>query len=369
MTKKKYQKILISGGAGFVGSNLAAHWLASGQASQVAILDNLSRKGSSLNAKRIVDAGGQFLEIDIRDQQQLFQFDDIDLIIHCAAEPSARAGYNETLKEGISPLDVIDINFLGSVNCLELARRNKADFIFLSTSRVYPQSILQALSYKIEHRRFMPTGNAFCEQLAQYGVNENFPLIAESGATRGFYGASKLGFEQLINEYIDHYDMQAIILRLGTMAGAWQMGKVDQGVISLWVMHHYFNVPLTYQGYDFKGHQVRDVLHPSDLAELLDIMIADFSNHNGIIYNAGGGMNNSLSLCQLTDLTQKIVGKTCSITEGKQAEAGDIPWYVSDHRKISSVTGWQPNYSLEMIIEEINNWIKIHESTLNSTLF
>jgi len=135
----KYQKVLITGGAGFIGASLAISLRKKYPHIAVIALDNLKRRGSELNLCRLREWGVSFIHGDIRNQEDLFLNSKIDLIIECSAEPSVLAGY------GDNPFYIINTNLLGTINCLESARKNKADIVFLSTSRVYPYDAINAL--------------------------------------------------------------------------------------------------------------------------------------------------------------------------------------------------------------------------------
>ena len=156
-------------------------------------------------------------------------------MIDCSAEPSVQAGL------GGSPRSVLDTNLVGTINCLEAARSRGAAFLFLSTSRIYPIAALNDLPFVETETRFHWDEAPGIAGFSRRGIAEGFTL---DGA-RSFYGTSKLAGEQLIQEYVFSYGMRALIDRCGVIAGPWQMGKVDQGVITLWVARHYFGRPLS----------------------------------------------------------------------------------------------------------------------------
>ena len=186
-----------------------------------------------------------------------------DLMVDCSAEPSVQAGL------GGSPRTVLDTNLVGTLNCLEAARLRGAAFLFLSTSRIYPITALNDLPFTECETRFRWDDMPGIRGFSGRGIAEGFAL---DGA-RSFYGASKLAAEQLIQEYVFSYGMRALIDRCGVIAGPWQMGKIDQGVITLWVAHHYFDRPLRYTGFGGQGKQVRDILHVRDFFDLLSFSL------------------------------------------------------------------------------------------------
>ena len=260
----KYGAMLVTGGAGFVGSNMALWFKARYPAMRVIALDNLRRRGSETNLPRLRGGGVEFLHGDIRNPEDL-RLDEyrIELIVECSAEPSVLAGY------GNAPDYVVNTNLLGTVHCLELARRTGADFLFLSTSRVYPVNTLNAIATEETDSRFTIAHRQELAGVSAPGIAERFPL---EGA-RSLYGATKLCSELLIQEYGAMYGLRYIINRCGVLAGPWQMGKVDQGVFALWVAMHHFERELSYIGWGGQGKQVRDLLHIDDLAELLDLQL------------------------------------------------------------------------------------------------
>ncbi|MDF1713458.1 MAG: NAD-dependent epimerase/dehydratase family protein, partial [Akkermansiaceae bacterium] len=240
--------ILVTGGAGFVGSNLCLALRSAYPESSIVAMDNLYRSGSELNVSRLENAGVKFYRGDVRDPDS-FPREPFDLMIECSAEPSVLAG-----QDG-SPDYLFQTNLVGAYHCLEACRRHGAGIIFLSTSRVYPIAGLEAHPWREEETRFAweDTGTI---GISSRGVTEKFSL---DGA-RSLYGFTKLAAEQLIEEYRETYGLKAVVNRCGVIAGPWQFGKVDQGVVSLWVMAHHFKRKLSYIGYGGHGKQVRDML-------------------------------------------------------------------------------------------------------------
>ena len=245
-----YKKILITGGSGFVGSNLAVSSKLKYPKVKVIALDNLCRRGSELNIIRLKKNDIEFIHGDIRSPEDLELKEKIDLIIECSAEPSVLSGY------GGSPGYVIDTNLTGSINCFELARKNKADIVFLSTSRVYPYGGINNLKVVEDDTRFK-WQNEQDENIkgwSEEGIDVNFPLEGP----RSMYGATKLCSEIILKEYISMYGLRGVVNRCGVIAGPWQFGKVSQGVFTLWMLAHFFKKPLKYIGFGGCGKQVRD---------------------------------------------------------------------------------------------------------------
>lgn len=345
------KNILITGGAGFVGSCLGLGLKQRYPDWQVSALDNLKRRGSELNLARLKQAGIEFVHGDVRNPEDL---DPVllkpDLILECSAEPSVLAGYT-------SPSYVLQTNLVGTINCLELARQTHADFIFLSTSRVYPIAYLNAVNFTEAATRFEISEQQDIKGASIHGISEDFPL----NKPRSLYGATKLASELLIAEYGDAYGIRTLINRCGVLTGPWQMGKVDQGVFALWMAYHYFQKPLKYIGYAGTGKQVRDFLHIADLLDLVDIQIQRLEKFNGETFNVGGGFNNMLSLCETTQLCAEITGNQISITPVTETRVGDVPIFITDSRKVIAATGWKPCRDARTTLTDIYNWI--HESS------
>jgi CDP-paratose 2-epimerase len=180
------------------------------------------------------------------------------------------------------------------------------------------------------------------------------------------YGATKLASEMMIQEYAELYGLRAIINRCGVIAGSGQFGRVDQGVFTLWVAHHFFRKPLTYAGFGGTGKQVRDLLHPADLCRLIRRQFAVVDRWTGESFNVGGGRNASTSLREMTSICQEVVGNKVMISEMKETSAVDIPLYISDHRKAAQAFDWQPSYTVQDIIEDILQWLRSNELVLKS---
>jgi CDP-paratose 2-epimerase len=351
-----YDCILITGGAGFVGSTVAIALRQCFPDVRVIVLDNLHRRGSELNLARLTQADVRFVHGDIRAHEDVLALvpEAPGLIIECSAEPSAQAGY------GGAPTYVIQTNLVGCFHCLELARHTKADVIFISTSRVYPFEALNSLPFIEEETRFILAEEQTTAGTSAAGISESFPL---AGA-RSLYGMTKLAAELMIEEYADAYSLRYIINRCGLLTGPWQMAKSDQGVMALWMAAHYFHYGLSYIGFEGTGKQVRDVLHIDDFCDLLVEQIRYFALYSGRCYNVGGGLANSLSLQETTRLCEEITGNTIALVSSATTRPADVRLYISDHRLVSSVTGWQPRQDAYRTLTDIFNWLRAEETQL-----
>ncbi|MEZ5398322.1 MAG: NAD-dependent epimerase/dehydratase family protein [Bryobacteraceae bacterium] len=355
-----YGDILITGGAGFVGSTLSIRLKSEFPSARVTALDNLHRRGSELNLPRLAEAGVQFVHGDVRSPDDLAAVPQPDLMIDCSAEPSAQAGYG-----GGSPGYLIHTNLTGCVHLLELARKAKSRFIFLSTSRVYPFPSLNRLFAREDSTRFTLLEEQSLPGASSQGIAEGFPLEGP----RSLYGMTKLASELMVDEYADAYDLPVIINRFGLLSGPWQMAKSDQGVIALWVAAHYFKQSLAYIGFGGSGKQVRDALHVDDFCDLVVHQVTHFENYRGQRFNAGGGLANSLSLLETTRLCEEITGNRIDIDAVTENRPADVRSYVTDHRAVSAVSGWAPRRDTRAIVADICSWLRAEESRLRPLFY
>ncbi len=342
------KKILITGGAGFVGSNIAVTLKKHFGELEVTALDNLYRKGSELNLPRLEKHGVRFIRGDVRNPQDIAQAGEIDFLIECSAEPSVLAG-----KDGDTDY-LVQTNLYGAINCAEYCRKNNAGMIFLSTSRVYPIEPLVNCNLIEKPTRYELSDKQKVGGLCSKGVSENFPM---KGA-RSIYGATKYAAEVMLEEYRQAFSMPVIINRCGVIAGPWQFGKVDQGIAVFWLASHMFEKPLKYIGFDGTGKQVRDMMHIDDLTDLVILQIKEPAKFANDVWNAGGGRDISVSLFELTELCVKITGKKVDISSDSKTRYADIPVYISDTGKINRFCGWKAKLSVEKIIEDIYAWLE-----------
>jgi CDP-paratose 2-epimerase len=345
-------RILITGGAGFVGSNLALSLKNAFADAEIVCMDNLYRRGSELNVPRLQKAGLDFHRGDVREPAG-FPVGPFDFVIECSAEPSVLAG-----QDG-SPDYLFQTNLVGAYQCLEKARAWQSKFIFLSTSRVYPIARLEAHSWREESTRFAWEDDG-ADGISSRGVSE----VVDLNGARSLYGYTKLSAEQLIEEYRATYGLKSIINRCGVIAGPWQFGKVDQGVASLWVLAHHFKRSLTYIGYGGLGKQVRDFLHVDDLCDLVIEQVAQFERWDGWLGNVAGGLSNTASLCELTQLCQEITGKKIPITTVPPNRPSDLRLFIGDCSRLFTHTTWRPKRDVRRIIQDINAWVNEHADAL-----
>ena len=353
------QRILVTGGAGFVGSNLALAFKRDRPSASVTALDNLNRRGSELALARLRAGGVDFVHGDVRAPADLAASGLVDLLIETSAEPSVHAGYDG------DPNYLIQTNLNGAVNCLEHARRHGAAVVFLSTSRVYPIARLRALPLERTATRFALRPDSQIPGVNAGGIGEDFSLAG----SRSLYGATKLAAELLIEEYRAMYGLRAVVNRCGVLAGPWQMGKVDQGFIALWMARHLFGGALSYMGFGGEGLQVRGVLHVDDLYDLIVRQLAALEGQpEQGVYNVGGGLANSVSLCELTSLCREISGKRLEIGRVPETRDADVPYYVSDNTAVTGSTGWTPQRGLRALLEDVCRWLVDNREQVKSIL-
>ncbi len=351
-------RLLITGGAGFVGSSLAVSLAGRHPDWEVLALDNLYRRGSELNLPRLEAAGVEFVEGDVREPGDLARLPELDAMVECSAEPSVMSGVDGDTSY------LVHTNLTGAYNCLELARRDGAFVVFLSTSRVYPVAPQLALKLEEGPTRYELAAEQDVPGASAAGISERFPL---TGA-RTLYGATKLAAELLIEEYRAGLGVPAVIDRCGVIAGPWQMGKVDQGVFTHWMLAHHFGKPLAYIGFGGKGKQVRDLLHVEDLVDLVERQLLDPDRWNGVTANVGGGRECSLSLRETTEICRELSGNEVPIEPVEETRVGDIPIYLSDCKKLFELDEWRPRRGARQVLADIHRWVVADQERIGQAL-
>lgn len=346
-------RVLVTGGAGFVGSHIAIACREQLD-THVIVIDNLHRSGSELNVPRLESAGITFFRGDIRDPEAIAETGPCDLLIECSAEPAVTAGMDG------SPDYVVHTNLTGAVHCFEHARRHGAGVVFLSTSRVYPYEQLRMINYREGDSAFVLEANQKIRGVSADGIAEDFPLEG----VRSYYGATKLAAEIMIAEYAHAADLPYVINRFGVIAGPWQFGKTDQGVAALWAARHVFGGQLSYIGFGGAGRQVRDFLHIDDAVRLIMMEIENLESLSGLCVNAGGGVRSSASLAQLTEMCRDITGHTIEIGGDPETRPADIPIYITDNSAITDATGWTPEHDVRRVLADTAEWMQNNKRLL-----
>lgn len=330
------QTILITGGAGFIGSNLAQRLLAEPH-TRVRIFDNLSRRGVEHNIAwlRSLRGAATRLEIvqgDVRDAKAVAQaVRDVSEIYHLAAQVAVTTSIED-------PEGDFEVNALGTLRVLEAARASKRKpfVLFTSTNKVYGS--LDGVPVHVSGSRYHADAPGFA------GVTEDEHLDFHSP-----YGCSKGTADQYVRDYARIYDLPSVVFRMSCIAGPRQFGNEDQG----WVAHFLYSVlagrPITIYG---DGRQVRDVLHVHDLVEAMVAVREHRRTTRGQIYNLGGGMERATSVLEMLKCIEAQTGRALNL-QFRDTRPGDQPLYISDTAKIQRDTGWRPVRSLAETLADI----------------
>lgn len=343
-------RILVTGVCGFAGSVIVRSLLGFRPELSILGIDNLSRKGSETNIESLRALGCDVRIGDVRDRPLLDSLPDCDWILDCAANPSVLAGV-----DGSSSRDLVDQNLYGTVNLLELCKKWNAGFTLLSTSRVYSIASMASLPIEKSTTRFEISPSAKGPGWSVAGITETFstqPPIS-------LYGSTKLCSEWLALEYGEAFGFPVWINRCGVLAGAGQFGKADQGIFSYWIHSWMSGRPLRYIGFGGSGLQVRDCLHPRDLAAVILRQIDHRGNDKPRIVNLAGGLANSMSLKELSTwcaaqshpaLPENNPGL---LSDSASVRPFDIPWAILDPSLAEEAWDWKPVTTLDMILCEI----------------
>ena len=338
-------KILITGIAGFVGSTIAKELLLQNPGVTIYGIDNFIRPGSENNRIELKALGVTLIHGDIRNRSDLEPLPKVDWVIDAAANPSVLAGVDGKT----SSLQLIEHNLGGTINLLEFCKANNAGFVLLSTSRVYSIPGISEIKVAPVDNAFRPLADQdFSTGISIHGVSETYSTMAPVS----LYGASKVASEVLALEYGSTFDFPVWINRCGVLAGQGQFGRPDQGIFSFWINAYLRKQPLKYIGFGGNGHQVRDCLHPKDLVPLLAKQFQADPQTTEQICNFSGGIENCMSLAQLSGWCRDRCGEH-SIGSEPAMRPFDIPWMVLDNRKAKSVWDWQPTTPIQDILEEI----------------
>ncbi len=329
-------KILITGGCGFIGTNLSLYLISKGF--KVNTLDNLSRKGSKHNLSLLKKKKIKNFNIDISNFKNIQKLPKYDLIIDCCAEAAVEISKKEIDK-------VINTNLIGTFNILKKIKKDKSKIIFLSTSRVYPIS---------------ETNKNFRSKIikSKLKINKMFEENSPTTGAKTIYGVTKLSSEMLIEEFSFAFNIKYIINRLGVISGPLQFGKQDQGFVSLWVWKHINKNKMKYIGYGGYGHQIRDVLHISDLCELIFIQIKKFKRINNKLFTVGGSKKSYVSLIELTKICEQVTKNKIKFKKIKKTSIYDIPYYMSNNRLVTKTYNWKPKKNINNIVNDVYIWLK-----------
>lgn len=333
--------VLITGGAGFVGTNLAARLLASGR--PVRVFDNLSRPGVEQNLRWLCERHAELLQVriaDIRDSSAVTEaVFGTGAVFHFAAQVAVTTSLH-------NPGTDLDINLGGTFNLLEALRAlpDPPPLIYTSTNKVYGS--LPDIPLEPRGRRYVPRD----PELAAWGVGEQCPLSFHSP-----YGCSKGAADQYVLDYARSYGLPAAVVRMSCIYGHHQCGNEDQGWVAHFLRQALEDRPITIFG---DGLQVRDILFAEDLMDALLGIAGAMDRLRGEVFNIGGGPENAVSLLELVELVTEILGHRPEL-RFTAARTGDQKYYVSDTRKLAAATGWQPRHMVRTGVLSTYEWLQI----------
>jgi len=334
-------KILVTGGCGFVGTNIA---LFLNKNYNIDSLDNLSRKGSKYNLNLLKKNKIKNFNLDIQKFDKIKKLPKYDLIIDCCAEASV-----EISKKKIDK--VIETNLIGTINILKKARNNNSKILFISSSRVYP---IISLNKIVKNKNIKN----------KIRLNKKIDENESTKGAKSIYGLTKLASEMFIEEFSYAFGIKYLINRCGVISGPLQFGKQDQGFVSLWMWKHINKQKLTYIGYGGHGNQVRDVLHINDLCNLILLQIKKFDKLHNKIFTVGGSNKSYTSLINLTRICQKITKNKIKINKQTKTSIYDIPYYITNNRLISRTYKWKPKKNIYNVVMDIYIWLSNNKNNL-----
>jgi CDP-paratose 2-epimerase len=354
--------ILITGGSGFVGAQLAFYFARRGHS--VTVMDNLVRRGSELNLPLFKQNGVEFVHGDVRCREDFANLTGgVDVLVDASAQPSLVYGY-------ANPVFDLTNNTFGLVNALEFARHRGCPLIFCSTNRVYSADRINALPRREEATRWVWDAAAWKTIPAErrpagfdpvHGIAEEFSV---DGGQHGIYGLSKIMADLACQEYADAFGVNTVVNRFGVLAGQGQFGKSEQGWTAWWAIAFHFGLPLRLIGWG--GKQLRDVLFIDDVCRLVEIEIEKMDRASGQVFNLGGGPGQTVSLVEATDLMRRKFGRDVPVTLEPEPRKADLSIYVSDIRKAQRVLGWSPRVGIEEGFDRIIAWVRENEDGLRS---
>lgn len=330
-------KILITGGAGFIGSNSADYFLAKGH--DVTVFDNFSRKGTESNFEwlRKNHPSIKIIRGDIRNFEEIKNAvtEGYDVLLHLAAQVAVTTSVT-------NPREDFEINALGTFNTLEACRlaQKKPVVIYSSTNKVYGG---------MEDIKTLEKNGRYEYADLQSGVPENRLLDFHSP-----YGCSKGSADQYVRDYSRIYGLKTVVCRQSCIYGYRQFGVEDQGWVAWFIIAAISGKPLTIYG---DGKQVRDVLFVEDLVAAYDLIITNIDKVLGNVYNIGGGPENQMSLLELIAFIESFTGKKLEY-KFSDWRPGDQPVFVCDISKAKREFGWEPKVSVEEGVKKLFNWVK-----------
>jgi CDP-paratose 2-epimerase len=331
--------VLITGGSGFIGTNLAHRLLSAG--TPVLLFDNLARPGVEQNLRWLRDTHGKLVRVeiaDIRDGGAVRRaVERASQVFHFAAQVAVTTSLTD-------PVEDFEINARGTLNVLEAVRAQPTPppLVFTSTNKVYGS--LDEVGLRRRGQRYEPTDPAF----RQTGVSESRPLDFHSP-----YGCSKGTADQYVLDYARSYGLQTIVFRMSCIYGAHQFGTEDQGWVAHFLIRALEGRPITLYG---DGRQVRDILCVDDLVDAFLLAQQHMPEQSGQAFNIGGGPRNTVSLLELLDGIAELLGQRPEVGFDEW-RTGDQRYYVSDTGKFQRATGWKPQVSVQDGLQRLHRWL------------
>lgn len=335
----KPKPILITGGAGFIGSNLAHRLLSAGH--RVRLLDNLSRSGVERNLRWLIETHGDMVDIEVPDVRNFSiikqAVKDASQVFHFAAQVAVTSSLTD-------PIEDFEINARGTLNLLEAIRNtdNPPPLVFTSTNKVY--GTLGDLQFTSGATRYAPVDSFIRER----GIAENRPLDFHSP-----YGCSKGAADQYVIDYARTYGLPALVFRMSCIYGPHQYGNEDQGWVAHFVIHSITGKPITIYG---DGKQVRDLLFIEDLVDAFLLAQKNMRQLSGHAFNIGGGPANTISLLELLDMITELHGGELSL-RFESWRAADQRYYVADTTKFAALTGWNAKVGVREGVRRLYEWL------------
>lgn len=337
--------VLITGGAGFIGSNLAEHWFAKG--SRVTVFDNLSRPGGGarknieyLLAKYAAEPRFRFIQGDVRDLPQIRDaMGDVDVVFHVAAQTAMTTSID-------NPLEDFETNAWGTLNVLEAARASDSDpvVLYTSTNKVYGDLTRRQVGLIEQEKRYDFAGRQLRE-----GIDEDYPLDFE-----GPYGCSKGVGDAYCLDYARTFGLKTVVFRMSGIYGTGQHPTEDQGWVGWLIRRSLERKPLTIYG---DGKQVRDILFITDLLDAFDKVVENIDKTRGQAYNIGGGRTCSISVLELLELLESEFGIRPLKVDYAPWRRADQKVYISNTAKAKKDLGWKPRVSKEEGIRKLWEWM------------
>jgi CDP-paratose 2-epimerase len=333
-------RVLICGGAGFIGTNVAAKYLSAGQ--RVLVLDDLSRAGVERNLEWLRRRFGPLLEFELGDVR------DSRTIRRCVREASSVyhfAAQTAVTTSLVTPRADFEVNALGTLTLLEELRLagKRIPLVFTSTNKVYGK--LEKLAVRKNGVRYEPQHPG----VLAHGVGEDWPLDFQSP-----YGCSKGSADQYVLDYARSFGLPNVVFRMSCIYGPHQCGTEDQGWVAHFVIQTLMDRPITVYG---DGCQVRDALYVEDLVNAMLLASRNAQNLAGQAFNIGGGVHHTTSLLELIDLITELECVRPEV-QFEDWRIGDQRYYVSDTRSFQRATGWQPRVSVREGVRRLHSWLK-----------